>query len=141
MNKLRILGVAGCASVVSVTIQILAIGCTGTAGHSAADASTGTASGTYTGNSTGVGTGSVTSTGATTDTCKSTGTHTSTFDGPGYNECGVWICGIAGPNCGTTCKDLNKDPSNCGACGVACASNQVCFAGKCGTATATATGT
>ena len=34
--------------------------------------------------------------------------------------------------CGTTCLDLSRDPSNCGACGAACTAGLACVAGACG---------
>src|SRR5262249_40281173 len=33
--------------------------------------------------------------------------------------------------CGSSCVETKVDPSNCGACGTACTSDQVCSAGTC----------
>ena len=33
--------------------------------------------------------------------------------------------------CGTMCKDLTTDPSNCGACGTSCGPGSVCCGGTC----------
>jgi hypothetical protein len=41
------------------------------------------------------------------------------------------VCGCSGgrTSCGGQCVDTQKDPNNCGACGVVCAQN--CRAGQC----------
>ena len=43
----------------------------------------------------------------------------------GAQSCGADCCG------GSACVDLQLDHNNCGACGVACAGNETCAAGKC----------
>jgi len=40
------------------------------------------------------------------------------------------ICPPGQTICGGTCTDLNKDPMNCGACGVSC--TECCYFGTCG---------
>lgn len=40
--------------------------------------------------------------------------------------------------CGAQCSDLRSDPANCGACGAACASGQICVDAVCGPSTAVA---
>lgn len=39
--------------------------------------------------------------------------------------------GTAAAFCGDRCTDLSSDPSNCGACGKTCASDQICQSGAC----------
>jgi hypothetical protein len=41
------------------------------------------------------------------------------------------MCPRVQAQCGEVCADLQSSPSNCGACGVACATGQVCVAGAC----------
>jgi xyloglucan-specific endo-beta-1,4-glucanase len=40
--------------------------------------------------------------------------------------------------CGDQCLETQSDPANCGACGLACAANQVCSKGACGSGCAAA---
>ncbi|MEO0325005.1 MAG: MXAN_6577-like cysteine-rich protein [Myxococcota bacterium] len=40
-------------------------------------------------------------------------------------------CDVGERACDDTCVDSNTDPANCGACGVACAFDEVCAAGTC----------
>ncbi len=40
-------------------------------------------------------------------------------------------CGAKDQCCGSTCFNLSKDPSNCGACGVACGGGETCDNGAC----------
>ncbi len=47
-------------------------------------------------------------------------------DGPAID------CGTTGTACGDRCVDLSVDPANCGACGVACKSTELCSRGHCG---------
>lgn len=42
-------------------------------------------------------------------------------------------CGSGYVDCGGTCVSLESDPANCGTCGAACDSGQVCAAGQCAT--------
>jgi len=41
------------------------------------------------------------------------------------------ICGPGTTQCGSKCFDLQKDANNCGSCGNACGSGEVCATGKC----------
>ncbi len=41
--------------------------------------------------------------------------------------------GCTSTMCGNACVDTSNDPDNCGSCGTACTSTQVCSQGKCGT--------
>jgi len=50
------------------------------------------------------------------------------------------VCPTATADCGDVCSYLDRDPSNCGACGVQCVADQVCAAGRC-TATCVMGGT
>ena len=125
MNCTAVIRAVTAATLLAFPVLVFVWSCTGRPSNDGPDAASDTSVGTSTGNRTG------TNTGTAAGTCTLTGTHTSVYDGPGYNECGVWICGIAGPNCGSTCKDLNKDPSNCGACGNTCGVGRVCSSGEC----------
>ena len=40
-------------------------------------------------------------------------------------------CGTGSTVCGTSCAALDRDPQNCGACGTACKTDEVCSSGKC----------
>ncbi len=40
-------------------------------------------------------------------------------------------CSAGQACCGSACTDLTADPANCGACGAACAANEVCSDGSC----------
>ena len=46
------------------------------------------------------------------------------------NQC-IDSCPSGKDNCPTGCKDLKKDPQNCGACGKTCGKCQACVNGKC----------
>lgn len=48
-------------------------------------------------------------------------------------------CGVGSQLCGDTCATLDRDPANCGACGKACNTGEVCSAGKCEFACGTGT--
>lgn len=50
-------------------------------------------------------------------------------------------CGPAEVPCGRFCRDLASDPFNCGQCGAACGSGEVCHASRCATAVAGYPGT
>mgnify|MGYP003349558263 CR=1 FL=1 len=55
----------------------------------------------------------------------------------GYTVVGVVSCGDGLSNCSGTCRDLQTDLANCGACGTTCPSGQVCSRGACVTSCAT----
>ena len=57
-------------------------------------------------------------------------TSESTGGGPPSSEGGNGCNG--GTLCGSTCTNLATDPANCGGCGLACLSGQLCSAGTCG---------
>ncbi len=59
----------------------------------------------------------------------------STSDDAGSNNPPPSSC--TGTLCGTQCIDTTSDPSNCGACGVACASTETCSNGQCAPSTNT----
>jgi len=42
-------------------------------------------------------------------------------------------CGTGLSNCAGTCRDLATDNNNCGTCGRACPSGQICSGGGCST--------
>ena len=47
--------------------------------------------------------------------------------------CGMTCCPSTNQCCGTTCTDLSVDVKNCGTCGTACSSGQICSGGRCTT--------
>jgi hypothetical protein len=54
---------------------------------------------------------------------------------PAPLDAGTAVCAPGTTRCGDRCTDLASDPSNCGACGVACAPESTCAAGGCATPT------
>ena len=55
-----------------------------------------------------------------------------TSDGGGMDAVGVDVsCPTGQRVCGGRCTDPSVDPTNCGACGVACTAAQACVAGAC----------
>lgn len=58
-----------------------------------------------------------------------------TLDCPPGHLCSIGgVCACIWTVCGGVCTDTKSDPANCGACGSACASGEVCEAGNCLTA-------
>ncbi len=58
---------------------------------------------------------------------------TTPFDAGTGTDATVVSCGTKSALCGDTCVSLQNDNANCGACGTACTTGQVCSQGKCGT--------
>lgn len=55
------------------------------------------------------------------------------------NDGTVVACAAPAIVCGASCVDVKYDPGNCGACGKACTSDQVCSAGACASTCGTGT--
>lgn len=46
-------------------------------------------------------------------------------------DSGTTVCSPGFVLCGTKCKNLRADPSNCGVCGISCSSGEACCGGIC----------
>ncbi len=68
---------------------------------------------------------------ATACSSSSAGSGSSSSGGPSGSSSGGPTCGSNQVICGSACADLQDDPANCGACGMACGKGQACASGAC----------
>jgi hypothetical protein len=103
---------------------------TGTAtGSGGAGGSTATGSGGAGGSTAAGGAGGATAAGGAGGATASGGAGGATAAGGSGGATGA--CGAGTMPCGGVCVDTDVDPSNCGACGVACKPGEACGAGAC----------